>query len=315
MNKTADTSWKSEVMLLFVVLVWGLNMPILKGALASMHMHVLNVFRYITATLVLGIVYYYRQKRTGQSFFEPLREYGKQIVSLGLLGYVVYQLCFIIGINHTSAGNAALIMASAPLWTAVLGRILRLEHLTRTAWIGLAGILAGAVLIVFEGKSDVQLEDSTIFGNLFMFAAAFSWGVYTALSKPVQRHVSATGLTFFGLLFGFPFLLAVAIPYFDVVVWQDVRWWIWGAILYSGGLSIGLCVVLWHKAVHDVGASHTAGFANLVPIVALISSVFLLGETITAIQVAGGIMIIGGLIIMRRVRRSQQTVVTTSSIR
>ena len=289
-------------MLFFIVLVWGLNMPILKGALEKMHPHVLNVFRYLVATVILGILYAYRQRKSGLAIFLPLREYGKQIISIGLLGYVVYQLCFIIGIDHTKAGNAALIMASAPLWTAIIGRVLRTEHLNQVAWIGLFVILAGAIVIVFEGQNEINLEEDTYFGNVLMFLAAISWGAYTALSKPVQRHVSATGLTFFGLLFGFPILLGIAIPHFGGVVLSEIEWWVWGAILFSGGLSIGVCVVMWHKAVFDVGASHTAGFANLVPIVALVSSVIMLGEKITLSQVIGGLMIIGGLFIMRRTR-------------
>ena len=116
MPATNRVSWKHEGMLLFVVLIWGINFPIVKSALGLMHYHVFNSFRFVVAVIVLGVTYYYRRAKLGQPFWEPLRLYGKQIALLGLLGYVVYQWCFIIGINITTAGNAALIMASSPLF-------------------------------------------------------------------------------------------------------------------------------------------------------------------------------------------------------
>lgn len=288
--------------MIFVVLVWGLNFPILKAALSSMPLHVLNAFRFVVSAVVLGGLYYARQRRTTTSFFEPLRLYGRQIAALGLLGFVLYQLFFIIGIDHTKAGNAALIMASAPLWTAVTGKFFRLEILKGGSWAGLVTTLTGTVVIVVGGASALDFSSSTFVGNVIMLGAAMCWGVYTAFSRPVLQHVSATGLSFLSLLFALPFLFGIAGFYLDEVIWERIDLWVWLAILFSGGLSTGLAVAIWNNAIHQTGASHTAAFGNLVPLTALLSSFLLLSEDITAAQVAGGALIIGGLVLMRQKR-------------
>lgn len=299
------STWRSEAALLFVVLVWGINFPIVKAVLEIMHPHVLNTMRFIVSTVVLGTLYVYRRRRQGKSILAPLREHPRQIAGLGILGFFLYQFCFIIGLNYTTAGNAALIMASSPLWTAVTGFVFRLEYLRRAAWIALLVVLVGAIVIVVGGANEVNLSSETFVGNLIMLGAALFWGAYTALSKPALSYLSPTGLTFLSLLFALPFLFGLGVPYYADTAWSQVRLLHWGAIVFSGGLSTGLAIALWNNAIDRVGASNTAVYGNLVPLIALASSFLMLDEPIFIAQIVGGVLVIGGLLLMRRARPSR----------
>lgn len=294
--------WRAEGALLFTVLVWGLNFPVVKAVLEFMHPHVLNALRFVVSGAVLGGIYVYYRRKAGLSLWQPLRDHPVQIAALGILGFVFYQFCFIIGLDFTTAGNAALIMASAPLWTAVVGRAFRTEHLARASWAALLIVLIGTCVVVLGGSNEIHLGSSTFVGNLIMLGGAVFWGAYTAFSKPVLSYLSPTGLTFLSLLFALPFLFGLAVPYYGETVWSDVRPIHWLAILFSGGLSTGLAIALWNNAVHVVGASNTAVFGNLVPLIALAFSYALLGERIYIAQILGGALVIGGLLLMRRAR-------------
>lgn len=287
---------------MFVVVVWGINFPIVKAVLEIMHPHVLNTLRFVVSTLVLGVLYVYRRRRLGKPIFSPLREHTRQIAGLGILGFFLYQFCFIVGLNYTTAGNAALIMASSPLWTAVTGFAFRLEALRRASWIALFVVLVGAIVIVVGGANEVHLGSETFVGNLIMLGAALFWGAYTALSKPALSYVSPTGLTFLSLLFALPLLFGIALPYYGETDWSSIEGIHWGAILFSGGLSTGLAIALWNNAIDSVGASDTAVYGNLVPLVALASSFLLLNESIYLAQIVGGVLVIGGLLLMRQAR-------------
>jgi drug/metabolite transporter (DMT)-like permease len=70
--------------------------------------------------------------------------------------------------------------------------------------------------------------------------------------------------------------------------------------VFSGALSTGLAYALWNVAVNVVGPARTSAFNNLVPFVALATGYVLLGEPVTGIQLAGGLLIIGGLWLVRR---------------
>lgn len=297
-----SATWKSDATLVLAVLIWGLNFPILKAALAVMHPHVINVFRFTISTGVLAVIYLYWQRGRETSFWHPVQALGWKIIALGLLGTVLYQFFFIIGVNSTAAGTAALIMASAPVWTAVLGALFRTELLRPLAWVGLAGSLLGTAVVVIGGSSAINLAPGALFGNLMMLGAALFWGMYTAFTRPALRVVSPIGLSFFSLVAGLPVLIAIGIPFFNTVEWHKIDLWVWLAIIYSGGLSTGIAIALWNAAVHAVGPSHTAAYNNLVPFAALFASYLILGEPVTWIQVVGGATIVAGLVVMRRAR-------------
>ena len=297
--------WKYEGMLVGTVAVWGFNFPVIKAALAVMHPHVVNAFRFTVSICVLAAVYVVRERKMGRRIFEPYRKHAKQIVALGLFGFIVYQLCFIIGIDNTTAGNAALIMASSPMWTAVTGRLFRLERLTSGAWAGLTITLTGTVVIVLTGANEVTLGSSALFGNIVILGASICWGAYTALSKPVLRDVTPSGLAFLGLIPALPILYGISVPYFADVWWPSVSLWIWIAIVFSGALSTGVAIITWSMSVQHLGSSHTAAFGNMVPVVALVAGYYLLGEAITRGQVVGGAVVLIGLYVMRQARRRE----------
>ncbi len=302
MADRARHDWRSEGALLFTILVWGLNFPVVKAVLEIMHPHVLNAFRFVVSAAVLGGAYVRHRRRRGLSLWQPLKEHPLQIGALGILGFVFYQFSFIVGLSYTTAGNAALIMASAPLWTAVVGRTFRTERLQGASWFALLIVLAGTFVVVMGGAEEVDLGSETFVGNLIMLLAAVFWGGYTAFSKPVLSYLSATGLTFLSLLFALPFLFGIAIPFYADTDWSQIRLIHWAAILFSGGLSTGLAITIWNNAVSMVGASNTAVYGNLVPLVALGFSYVILGESIYFAQIAGGALVIGGVLVMRRAR-------------
>ncbi len=294
---------RPEFLLLLTVVVWGLNFPIIKVALGPMPPFVVNALRFVASAAVLGAMHAAEARREGRSFWAPLRRYPARIVGLGLLGYVGYQLCFIVGVDRTTAGSAALIIASAPVWTALGARALGVERLPLGAWAGLVVGFAGTVLVVFGSADRVDLSSDTFVGNALMLGAAVAWAAYTVLSRPLMdRGVGATGLAFFGLLVALPLLWGLGWWAWPEADWAAVGWKEWGAILFSGGLSTGAAYSWWNVAVKAVGPSPTAIWSNLVPVVALASGVVILGEAVTAAQLGGGALILGGLVVMRRSR-------------
>lgn len=301
---TASRSGRPDLALLFVVLIWGLNFPVIKVILEPMPPYVVNAFRFLISAAVLGGVHAWQARGRPSAFWAPLREHGPAVAGLGLLGYVGYQFLFIIGVNATSAGSAALIVSSSPIWTAVIARVLGMEQVTLRAWGGLLLSLVGTVLVVLAGYGAADFSGDTLFGNVLLLGGAVLWAGYTVLSRPVLRAgVSGTGLAFFGIVVALPFLVGFGLTELDQVDWAGVDGWVWAALLFSGGLSTGIAYALWNFGVQVVGASQAAIFNNLVPVVALASGVLLLGERVTLYQLLGGALIVGGLMLMRRARR------------
>lgn len=301
-SASEPTLWIYYLGLVVTVTVWGLNFPIIKFALDTVHPVVVNAIRITISTFLLGAVYIYQQRQSPQDSLAVIRSHGWAIAGLGLLGHVLYQVAFIFGLDYTTSGNAALIMASSPFATGLAGYLLSTERLNKQAWAGLLVTVVGTGIVVLGGSQQVSLGATTLTGNLIMVGAALGWGAYTALSKPLLGPISPLGLTFLTMLAAPPLFWAMALPYLPATNWAAVDWKVWTALLYSGALSTGLAYVLWNRAVKFVGASHTAGFGNLVPIIALTSGALLLDEPVFPLQLLGGALIIGGLLVMNRSR-------------
>ncbi|MDX1530298.1 MAG: DMT family transporter [Rhodothermales bacterium] len=293
---------RADLALALTVLIWGANFPIIKVALAPMPPFVVNAIRFTFSAIALGGVFWWQQRRSAVSFWEPLRARWWTILGLAFLGYVVYQLGFIVGVDLTSAGSAALILASVPIWTAIISRVLGLERLAPAGWLGLLVSLGGTVLVITSGRAD--FTGDTLEGNLLMLGAAVLWALYTTLSRPVlDSGISASGLAFFGILVSLPALYGLGFVALDGVEWAEVDLKVWGALLFSGAGSTGVAYWFWNVAVKQVGPSQASAWSNLVPVVALVSGLVLLGEPVTRFQVLGGALILAGLYILRRARK------------
>lgn len=289
----------AEFALLLSILIWGLNYPILKSAFDTLHPFVVNVLRFTVATAVVGAVYAYQQRKNNRLFFAPLRREWRQVVGLGILVNVVVQLFWIMGLSLTAAGMAALLSASAPLWTAIVARVFRVERLGRLAWIGLAVAIVGTIIVLNPRGGMFTLTGSALYGNVAILVAAIITGVHTAMNRPVLERVSATALTFFGLAAALPFHYLVAIPYADWTSLTHLSPAVWGAVIFSGGLAIGLAPIAWNLAIKVLGPSTAGVYNSGVPVVALIASVLLLNEAVILLQVVGAALLLSGVFIVR----------------
>lgn len=307
MNRPSRHPLLAEAGPLLVVLIWGLNFSVMKAVLDVVHPHAMNLLRIGFSTLTLALLHARVVSRTGAGFWACLRvDPGRQVL-VGLLGYFLYQAAFIVGLDRTTAGSGALIMASAPIWTALVALGTGEERLRRLAWIGLAVSIAGTVMVTVAGSSEIRFGADALIGNLVLLLAALFWGSYTAFVRPLTARIDPVSVTFVGALVAIPPLLVVGAPYVAATDWSQVSAWHWTLIVGSGVLSSGLATVFWNHAVHTLGASHTAAYGNAVPVVAVAGSALLLSEPVAVGQVFGGILIIAGLLVMRRARRAERS--------
>lgn len=286
--------------LLVVVLIWGLNFPIIKVPLEVLPPFAVNALRFGISTLTLGLIWAVDARRSGIPFFQPMRERPVALLALGILGHATYQALFILGIVRTPAGTGALLIASSPLWTALIGHFSGLDRLNGRAAFALA-VCAAGVAVVILGEAGGVAVGGSLAGSLLMLAGGVAWALYTVFSRPVLTSgVNPMGLTFFSVAAAAPLLLALGVPDLVAQDWSRVSPAAWGALAFSGILSTGVSYALWNEGVRKLGPARTGAFSNLTPFVALLASYVLLHETITLTQVFGGLLIVGGLILMRR---------------
>ena len=80
----------------------------------------------------------------------------------------------------------------------------------------------------------------------------------------------------------------------------SVGWEIWALLVFATIGPLVLTNVLWFRSLHRIGANRATLAANLQPFVAAVLAVILLSEPLSALQIAGGVLIAVGILVVRR---------------
>lgn len=284
-----------EYLLLLVALIWALNFTVVKATLAQFDPMSFNALRFIMATIFMLVVL----KKRGQKLIVHKGDWWI-IISLGLLGNLVYQSLFIYGINLTLAANAAVMLGTIPVWIAVVGHFFFGEKLTRIKLVGILFAFSGVVLIMEGSEKGITLASETIVGDLIILSAASVFGIYTLFTKKMLSRYTPIQFTTLMMLTGGMALVMAGIPWLIKMDFGAVTVAGWGGVFFSGFLSIGMAYVIWNYGVRQVGPVRTATFQNLVPVLGLIFGVVLLNEKLYLMQYFGAASVIAGIVLARR---------------
>ncbi len=292
---TASTSGlgSTDLLLLLMSLIWGSNFTVIKYSLEDLLPLSFNALRFTIASIVMLTVAF-----LSQNGFKLEPGDRMKLFTLGLLGNTFYQSLFITGMAHTRAGNAALILATTPLFTAILGRIRKHEYFTVGGVGGLLLAFAGIVMIVVSGRGEVSIGE-TLLGDCLLLASTVCWSLYTVGSKQLVHTYGSLKATTIMMTSGTPFLLLVCAPSLLRQDWSRVRPVAWAGVVYSGLFAIALAYLIWSYGVRRIGSTRTAIYSNITPIVALLVAWLALGESPTLGQLAGAVVIFAGIYLVR----------------
>ena len=282
-------------MLIFMSIVWGLNFTAIKGALADFQPLTFNAIRFGTSSLFLLGLLWLREGRIGVN-----RKDLARFVLLGIVGNTAYQLFFINGIALTTATNSALILATTPIFIILFGAFLNVERVTNRVVQGVILSFAGVVMIVFGSGNTLTFSDQSLLGDLLIVANPICWSIYTVLSKPMLKEYSPLRLTAGTMAIGAVPLGIVGIPSLGTQNWQAISLNAWLGLAFSAFLAIGIGYVIWYTGVSKIGSARTALYDNLVTVFAVASAWILLGESMTAIQIVGAVLVFISLYVVRR---------------
>ena len=207
-----DHSMKGHLALLLANTMFGFNVPIAKGVLASgmVSPYALNLFRMGGAALLFWIA----------SLFAPREKVSRKDLVLlffaSLFSIQLNQTSFLIGLSMTSPIDASIAASTVPILTMLIAAVYLKEPITWKKAIGVAVGASGALLLILSnGTVDTAGRSGSIAGDMICLMGALSFAIYLAVFKRLIARYSS--VTLMKWMFLFSTILMLPFSMHDVV--------------------------------------------------------------------------------------------------
>lgn len=286
MHKSTQKA-QGMAMLVFVNVMWGLSFIFSKTALSEgMPPMTLAFLRYlITAGLMLPLCL---KLEHGVRLYE----WAPRAFATTLLGITVYFFFEHSGLQRTTASAASLIVSLVPMMTLLFRVFFCRERISLTRWMAVALSLVGAYLVIVTGS---EVGGSSLTGNLLMVGASLCWTGYILTTPKLLMSCSSLRVSTWQALAAVVTLAPFALA--ERSRWVCVSPVAWLCILLLAAVCSALCYVLYNLAMRVVDSLTVSLSINLNPITACVAGALLLGEQLTGMQLAGGILIVLSMIV------------------
>jgi drug/metabolite transporter (DMT)-like permease len=279
--------------MLFAVFCWGLSFPLLKIALEEVEPITLAVLRYVIG--IIPLVVFVIIKGGWKSLSKPLKEDWRFFMGLGLMGITFPNILQNYGMTMTSAHISSIIQSSGPIFTIILAVLLLKESLGKRKVMGTVIAISGTILLVTGGGLD--LEDSTLLGNLLVLMSAISYAISSIMSKKILEKyeplTAATMSIFLGTIF-LTFFMVLESPGKNVPNISIFNWYIIIVLaLFPGSLAL----LVWYMILRKHEVSKLILFIYLIPVFATAISYFWPKEVIRPETVLFAFLIVCGVMI------------------
>lgn len=282
--------WKIYGILVFVMFIWGFNLPAVKYLVGEVQPVTMTAFRIFVASLtVFAILGVFKLVR------KPTTQEWKYIVLGAMLNVVGHHYFLSIGLTQTAGSTAGLILGTGPVLTAVLVSLLLRIYPSKLQWLGFVlglGGVSATILAGGEGAGGFSLGDIFVF--LAILTQVFSFIVISKAAKTLDPRL----LTAYMFLVGSVvlFLISLVQEPGEIVEFLDVPPLFWLAFFGSGMIGTAVGHMLYNYSVGQAGPSKAAIFINLNTLFTLVGSSVFLGEDITTRHIFGLVLIVAGVI-------------------
>jgi O-acetylserine/cysteine efflux transporter len=272
---------------LLVVLVWGFNFLFVSLGLEEISPLMLCALRFLLASIP-GI------------FFIKLPKASFKIIAL--YGFVMFALQFAFLFFGMSigmpAGVASLLIQVQVFFSMFFAIIFLGEQPNLGQIIGALVSFSGIALVAMHFDNDVSLA-----GFIFILAAAATWGIGNLITKKIKGNNTKDMM---GLIVWGSFIACIPMFFVSLIVegsdnfvstFTNLSWKGVGSLFYIVFASTWVGYGVWNWLMSRYPVGMVAPFTLLVPIIAMLSSVFVLGEPLYAWKLLAGLLVIGGLCI------------------
>lgn len=253
---------------------------------------------------------------TRTPFVKPNPRQILQLIMLGFFGIFLYNICFFYGLHYVNASRASLIVALNPAVIALASYLFFNEKLSASKVIGILLCLVGAGLVIVSKNTNVFAGSHLSWtGDALILGCVLSWVIYSVFSKKISSDIGPLHTVTYSILIGTLMLCSATFAFGKVDIFSLSRISLSQclSLLYLGVLGSALAYILYYDGIQKIGATRSGVFIALNPMTAVLLGALLLGEQLTFLMCAGGVLVVFGIYLSNRSSAALQTSLTITS--
>lgn len=238
----------------------------------------------------------------------PLSVRTKKLLFLeSFLGNFMFSICMLYGVSMTSAVSAGVIMASIPAAVALMSWAFLREKIGIRVWLSIALAASGIALASLSKPELVAQVDhglepdlaykNMLWGNVLVFAAVLCEAAYAVIGKKLSGTLSAKRITSLINLWGFVLMTPMGLYWASQFSFTSVNPGTWVLLVFYALAASVWSVWLWMTGLRSVPAAQAGVFMVLLPISAALVGVFVLGETVSTLQIIAFAICLAGVVL------------------
>lgn len=279
-----NNDFKAKCAMIISVILMGISFVSIKISVEYIGPISLIYYRFIIASAMLFIM----ARFSKISLKIKTSDIPKFILS-GFIGIIMYFYFQNYALNYITASEASVIVALIPIFSLIVESIITKSKISVFKFILVILSFIGVyIMIALTSSSDIESQASL--GYTLMFGAVLSWVFYGITSYPLSIKYPQITVVFYQsvfcsfLLFGLSFFETNSVSKYPQILIYN--------LIFLGTFCSAITYYLYNYAVRDLGVASTNLYLNLIPIVAVLTSVVFLEESIHLNQIIGGCMVL-----------------------
>lgn len=273
--------------------IWSGNFVVARGVADAIPPIQLNFWRWVLAFLCTLPLALPRLRAD----WPGMRRHAGYLSFMALAGVTAMNALIYKAGQTTESINMALLLPTAPVMILVLSRMVYAEPITPRRLLGLVVVLGGVLTLISRGEWQNILAVRFTAGDLWALAGAASFALYSLFIRRRPAGISIAGFNAATFLLGTVF--SVPLLGWEMLVMPAPQWTtpVLAGIVYSGVGCSFLAYLLWTRAIAGIGPVSAGMVYYTIPLFVAVEGLYILGEHITLVHVAGGVLIVAGIVI------------------
>jgi drug/metabolite transporter (DMT)-like permease len=188
-----------------------------------------------------------------------------------------------------------LIIATVPVAVTFLSAVILNERTGAAGFLGIVVSLAGIAVLVAGDPAFKFSLGGPLLGDLLVFGAVISAALYMVFARDVGREHSSLEITGVQTIYGGLFFAPAFLLELPSIQWGTVTGRSLIAVLYLTVFATIIAFLCWNHALTRLPAAKAAVAINGVPVVTAFGAWLFIGETLTPLQMSGGLLVLAGV--------------------